>query len=55
MDKNETIKGNLMSWKQFTIRLIEALRWPAALVAIVWILREQLSALLHAISVAFTN
>jgi hypothetical protein len=36
-----------MSWKTFTIRLIEALRWPAAFVAAVVILREPFTQLVQ--------
>jgi hypothetical protein len=36
-----------MNWKQFTIGMVEALRWPAAFIAIAVILREPLTGLLH--------
>ena len=31
-----------MGWKTFIVRLIEALRWPAAFIAAIYILREGL-------------
>jgi hypothetical protein len=40
--------SNEIGWKQFAIRLIEALRWPAAFVAAVVILREPLGRLIGA-------
>lgn len=39
-----------MDWKRFTIRLIEALRWPAAFIAVAVIFREPLTQLLSAVS-----
>lgn len=41
-----------IGWKQFTIRVIEALRWPAAAVAIAIILREPLTRLLNGLTTA---
>lgn len=38
-----------MNWKAFTVRLIEALRWPAAFVAVCWIFREPLTRILNAL------
>lgn len=38
-----------MNWKSFTIRLIEALRWPLALVAICFIFREPITRFLTAV------
>jgi len=39
-----------MDWKRFTIRLIEALRWPAAFIAVAVIFREPVTAFITAIS-----
>jgi hypothetical protein len=39
-----------MDWKQFSIRLIEALRWPVALALIIWFLREPLAVLITAVA-----
>jgi hypothetical protein len=39
------IEPATMSWKAFTIRLIEALRWPAAFIAAVVILKLPLTQL----------
>jgi hypothetical protein len=39
--------SNEIGWKQFAIRLIEALRWPAAFVAAIVILREPLGAFIN--------
>jgi hypothetical protein len=39
-----------MDWKRFTIRLIEALRWPAAFIAVAVIFREPLTQFVAAIS-----
>lgn len=39
-----------MDWKQFSIRLIEALRWPAAFALIVWLLREPIGVVMHAMA-----
>lgn len=39
-----------MDWKRFTIRLIEALRWPAAFIAVAVIFREPLGAFLMSIA-----
>lgn len=38
-----------MNWKSFTIRLIEALRWPAVFVAVCLIFREPLTRILSAL------
>ncbi|WP_425228657.1 hypothetical protein [Sphingomonas sp.] len=38
-----------MNWKTFTIRLIEALRWPVAFVATCFIFREPVTRFLHAL------
>jgi hypothetical protein len=45
--------NNEIGWKQFSIRLIEALRWPVAFVAMVVILREPLSAMITAFARIF--
>ena len=39
-----------MDWKRFTIRLIEALRWPAAFIAVAIIFREPVTAFMTAIA-----
>ena len=39
-----------MNWKTFTIRLIEALRWPLAFLAAIYILREGLGNVLYRVS-----
>lgn len=44
-----------MDGKEFTVRLIDVLRWPAAFVAAVVILKEPLSALLRAMTGALTG
>lgn len=36
-----------MNWKQFTIGMVQALRWPAAFIAIAIIFREPASRLLQ--------
>lgn len=38
-----------MNWKAFIVRLIEALRWPAAFVAACLIFREPLTRILNAL------
>lgn len=43
-----------IGWKQFVVRLIEVLRWPAAAVAIAMIFREPLGQLLSALTRATT-
>ncbi len=47
MDELSDGRVAVMSWKAFTIRLIEFVRWPAALVAVAWIFREPLTTILH--------
>lgn len=44
-----------MDWKRFTIRLIEALRWPAAFIAVAVIFREPLTQFVSAISQGVSN
>lgn len=44
-----------MDGKEFTVRLIDVLRWPAAFVAAVVILEEPLTALLRAITGALSG
>lgn len=39
-----------MDWKQFSVRIIEALRWPAAVIAIAIIFREPLTHLFNALT-----
>jgi hypothetical protein len=39
-----------MDWKQFSIRLIEALRWPVAMALIVWFLREPIAVFINAVA-----
>jgi hypothetical protein len=43
-----------MDWREFTVRIVEALRWPAAFIAIFVILREPINqfiaALVHGLS-----
>lgn len=39
-----------MDWKRFTIRLIEALRWPAAFIAVAVIFREPVTAFMTAVA-----
>ncbi|HEX8446065.1 MAG TPA: hypothetical protein VF649_05570 [Sphingomonas sp.] len=38
-----------MDWREFTVRIIEALRWPAAFIAVIVILREPIHALVAAL------
>lgn len=44
-----------MNGKEFTVRLIDVLRWPAAFVAAVLILKEPLAGLLRAITGAVSG
>lgn len=44
-----------MNGKEFTVRLIDVLRWPAAFVAAVLILKQPLAGLLHAITGAVSG
>lgn len=39
-----------MDWKTLIVRLIEALRWPAAAVLGLWLLREPISRILAAVT-----
>jgi len=41
-----------MDWREFTVRIVEALRWPTAFIAVFVILREPISALVRTLTIA---
>lgn len=43
-----------MDWREFTVRIVEALRWPAAFIAIFVILREPIIALVRTVTAAIS-
>ena len=43
-------RGADIGWRSFTIRLIEAVRWPAAFVIVVYLLREPIGRFVDAIT-----
>lgn len=45
-----TVGARDIGWKQFVVRLIEVLRWPAAAIAIAVIFREPLTLLISAVA-----
>jgi len=44
-----------MNNRETAVRLVESLRWPVAMIVIIWLLREPLSGLIRAMTAAMAG